>query len=572
MTKVQPRSLAATSELSSDTPKKKTLSSYVANTISSSLHYLRKDNSECQSTRSRSTGSHASSEASVEPPITHAKPPASPEEVEEQLDGILYAIGQLQHLQLHGRYIAAREVQNLRRAFTFAVSEEAIHRATSQGEAVDLPVVKLHKEVVAGIDAGGIDTMKSDNTVASGESGGAVSAVNPITPTTENGGRRRHRGKQNAIPSTTDYSPKAAAADRLLGGLEQYVNQNTRSRSFDVSNPNFSWSSVFHTPGERRLQSLVVSLFIFFTGIPISLLIAGILLSYRYTAPFMVLYLIYMFTWGRPVHPIHRNMTFTRCFLWRYYRDYFPVRLVLSKMVRRRFDPQKNYVFAYHPHGVHTFGALMNFGLDMNDISRLLPGLSIHLQTLGLNFYVPFWRHLMVWMGCGDASASCIRKTLQSGPGSSVMLVVGGAEESLLAKPNTNDLLLFRRKGFIKIALQHGAPLVPVYGFGENNVYNVSELAEEPLVRRILQKVKRYTGFAIPLIVGRGFFTFRFGLLPHRRPIVVVVGEPIELPKIANPSDAELEYWQSRYIDALQRVYKEHRGIFDLESTGLRIM
>ena len=93
-----------------------------------------------------------------------------------------------------------------------------------------------------------------------------------------------------------------------------------------------------------------------------------------------------------------------------------------------------------------------------------------------------------------------------------------------MAKPNANDLLLFKRKGFIKIALQEGTPLVPVYGFGENNVYNVADIAKAPGVQRLLELFKRYAGFAIPLVRGRGFFNFSFGILPHRRPIFVVIG------------------------------------------------
>lgn len=52
------------------------------------------------------------------------------------------------------------------------------------------------------------------------------------------------------------------------------------------------------------------------------------------------------------------------------------------------------------------------------------------------------------------------------------MLAIGGATESLYCKPHTCDLVLHRRKGFVRIAVQTGASLVPVLNFGENELYN----------------------------------------------------------------------------------------------------
>ena len=59
---------------------------------------------------------------------------------------------------------------------------------------------------------------------------------------------------------------------------------------------------------------------------------------------------------------------------------------------------------------------------------------------------------------------------LKQGPGSAITIVVGGATESLAAHPGTANLTLLKRFGFIKIAIQNGADLVPVFSFGENDV------------------------------------------------------------------------------------------------------
>lgn len=52
------------------------------------------------------------------------------------------------------------------------------------------------------------------------------------------------------------------------------------------------------------------------------------------------------------------------------------------------------------------------------------------------------------------------------------MIAIGGATESLYSTPATMDLVLRRRTGFVRVALQTGASLVPVINFGENELYN----------------------------------------------------------------------------------------------------
>lgn len=47
----------------------------------------------------------------------------------------------------------------------------------------------------------------------------------------------------------------------------------------------------------------------------------------------------------------------------------------------------------------------------------------------------------------------------------------GGAEEALDAHPGSHILTLSKRKGFIKIAIETGAQLVPMYCFGENELF-----------------------------------------------------------------------------------------------------
>lgn len=364
--------------------------------------------------------------------------------------------------------------------------------------------------------------------------------------------------------TTDDWPDEAREANRLLQQLDTTVAQKDDAQSGDRDEEMTgadNWK-ILNIPMRRRRQTFIVSLFLFFTALPACTALSIFLLLNPMTFPFMLAYLIYILV--APLrHPLKGRKFWRKGFVLRMYRDYFPVRCVATKEVQSKFDRNKNYLFCYHPHGVHSFGAIVNFGSDLTSRPKLFPGLTFHVQTLKINFYVPFWRHIMTWGGSGDASAECIKKTLASGPGQCVVLVVGGAEESMLASPKTNKLTLLKRKGFIKVALQAGSPLVPCFGFGENDVYG--NLADgRPWLQKLVKWSKKKLGFAPLLISGRGYFNYNFGIIPHRRPIVTVVGAPIEVPKIEKPSQEDIDKYHRLYVDALMALYKANKGVYDV--------
>ena len=55
---------------------------------------------------------------------------------------------------------------------------------------------------------------------------------------------------------------------------------------------------------------------------------------------------------------------------------------------------------------------------------------------------------------------------------------------------------------------------------------------------------------------------FRFGLLPYRKPINVVVGAPIKVQKISNPSKEDVENMHTTYINELQKLYDKYNPIY----------
>lgn len=306
-------------------------------------------------------------------------------------------------------------------------------------------------------------------------------------------------------------------------------------------------------PRKRRLQTAAVFLWHLF--LPISNIVSQFILirclSWRWLVPYLLLC-----SWMLLFQEFHRNgghpNRLVRTLpIWRYYRDYFPISLIKSVDL----DPMKKYIFGYHPHGIIGVGAIATFAFN-EVFEKKFPEIDVRLLTLNINFRIPFWNFLLTLLGLCDASKESIIAAL-SGPGKAVALVLGGAKESLDAHPGYHTLTLKNRKGFVKIALQTGACLVPCYAFGENNVFVQMDNPKGSKVRAWQDYLQQVFGFALPLTHGRGIFQYGFGLLPIRNPIRVVVGKPIELPMIKREdiTNADIVKYHELYMDQIKEIY-----------------
>lgn len=78
--------------------------------------------------------------------------------------------------------------------------------------------------------------------------------------------------------------------------------------------------------------------------------------------------------------------------------------------------------------------------------SDAFPGIKPHLLTLSTNFRIPIYRDILLALGICSVSKKSCSNILKAGSGSAITIVVGGAAESLSARPGTADLTLRRRQ------------------------------------------------------------------------------------------------------------------------------
>lgn len=147
-----------------------------------------------------------------------------------------------------------------------------------------------------------------------------------------------------------------------------------------------------------------------------------------------------------------RFLPLRRLRIFRLWREYFPVTLIKTK----ELAPDANYLFGYHPHGWIGVGSMVSFMTEALDVSATFPGLRFTQLTTRLAYAIPIFRDFMLALGASNASEENIRHIAQTSNGNAIVLVVGGAAETLDARPGLARLVLKDRKGFARTALKTG--------------------------------------------------------------------------------------------------------------------
>eukprot|EP00040_Diaphanoeca_grandis_P018618 m.97918 g.97918 ORF g.97918 m.97918 type:complete len:466 (+) comp27022_c1_seq1:277-1674(+) len=356
---------------------------------------------------------------------------------------------------------------------------------------------------------------------------------------TNGGGHEEHSASKRLTKSRDRFNYLLKRRKLLIQRARNTGKKIKRSVSKHVS---------FGSSSNGRLQTLAVLIFSMY-GMVIAWSLCTfwslMLLLFPLTTLPMVAYLYWMFKIDGSPRDGRRTPFLRKAFWWPYFCDYFPIHLYKTA----ELDPSRKYVLGYHPHGIISVGAFAAFATDgaiVHDLttnitpqttadqprgfSSLFPNIDRHIVTLPINFVVPFAREYLLHLGMCESSKTTFRKVLTK-PGKAVVVVVGGAKESVETENGGMHLVLEKRRGFVREAIRGGADLVPVLAFGENDLYATHAYPKDHIVHRLQDTLRAWTGFTVPLFYGRGVFFKNFGPLPFRKDVNIVCGEPMQVTR-----------------------------------------
>jgi len=127
-------------------------------------------------------------------------------------------------------------------------------------------------------------------------------------------------------------------------------------------------------------------------------------------------------------------------------------------------------IYFSHPHGtlsLHHGIFNVKFG-DPYSVSDFTPLSRRRDLCASIVVRIPILREFSLWTGNVTADRSVTKTQLTQEK--SLLILVFGEAEQMMAEQGSEIAYVANRKGFYKIAVEFGIPVLPVYVFGENDL------------------------------------------------------------------------------------------------------
>jgi len=208
--------------------------------------------------------------------------------------------------------------------------------------------------------------------------------------------------------------------------------------------------------------------------------------------------------------------------------------------------PEKS-INIWHPHGVSGVTPVIHNGYKITSPEYKPTKGVVHYGY----FMLPFIKDIIPLLNAIPSDEFSIRDTLQK---ESISITIGGIDEMSRVSPKDLQLIVQKRTGIFKIALELGIPLVPIITYGEQEIFPESDLGILKCYNDFLYTHFRFR-FPFPKLNSLLNWT-RLSQMPLE-PIVTHTGKPVRTKKILNPSSKQIKKLRDLYIQRLQELFDE---------------
>ncbi|CAK4663693.1 hypothetical protein LEN26_001373 [Aphanomyces euteiches] len=244
----------------------------------------------------------------------------------------------------------------------------------------------------------------------------------------------------------------------------------------------------------------------------------------------------------RPLFPVQYSERVSKFYCWANSTPYFKRQEIVCED-DTPILPDSKVILSQHPHGILCCGWTTHVAIHSKWFHS-----RFHMLLAEILTQLPIVSNVLCWGGSESASKPNFEKCFKAG--NNIAFMPGGFEEATLYEYGKHRIYIKKRAGFIKYGLQYGYKIYPSYHFGEEMTYHA--LTWFLPFRMWLNK------FQLPGVLPFGSW-WCFYMPLRSAELITVVGKPIQLPTIANPTREDVEKYHKIYIDAMQDLFDRHK-------------
>jgi hypothetical protein len=225
------------------------------------------------------------------------------------------------------------------------------------------------------------------------------------------------------------------------------------------------------------------------------------------------------------------------------FREAFPTLKEAGWRIHDRsgFDHRQQAIYVWYP---HSHFAMVPYGLFCGEMGAQTFKRPVALCCASYLFNTPALREVGISAGLVNADMENLRGTLNQG--TSLCIIPGGVREMMHTEHNKMQLI-DGRQGFLRLARATGLPLIPVFCYGENEMFERPE-GDHARVIPTLESIGAW--FRRPL---------------KKMPVRIFIGEPMTIKGLGERRwKAHIERLYSftkpaHYADSVEWIVKKRR-------------